>query len=362
MAAGREDGRLIEQVGEVGSGETRGAAGPGRQRHRRRQRTAAGVDRQDRLAAAAVGQVDGDAAIEAAWAHQGRVEHVGAVGGGQQNHAGVVGEAIHFGEQLVEGLLPFVVAAADASTPLAADRIDLIDKNDAGRLGFGLAEQVPHPTGPHTHEHLDEFGGGHREEGHPRLTGDGSGQQGFAGAGWPHQQHPLGNLGADCGESIGLPQEGDHLLELLFGFGDARHVFKAHRHSTIGLEAWLAAAKSHRPVGHLGRATDQQRQAAEQQQHQQAVGDQSGQGPIGAIVPHRERHLRLLGGAQQQLVVAEHRHGELTAVLKAHARFALAQRQFQVLDLAGPQIVQQLAVGGHRFTGRQGVPAKGLRA
>jgi hypothetical protein len=39
---------------------------------------------------------------------------------------------------LVEGLFAFVVAAAEAGAALAADRVDLVDEDDAGRGLLGL--------------------------------------------------------------------------------------------------------------------------------------------------------------------------------------------------------------------------------
>ena len=64
LAAGREDGRLIEQVGEVGAGEPRSAGRPVGEGNRISKRPAARMHRKDVLASLAVGQVDGDAAIE----------------------------------------------------------------------------------------------------------------------------------------------------------------------------------------------------------------------------------------------------------------------------------------------------------
>ena len=43
-------------------------------------------------------------------------------------------EAVHLDQQLVERLLALLVAAADPSAALAADRVDLVDEDDAGRV------------------------------------------------------------------------------------------------------------------------------------------------------------------------------------------------------------------------------------
>ena len=260
VAPGREDRRLVDQVGQVGTGEARGAPRPERQGDVLPQGPTAAMDAEDRLPPAAVGQFHQDLAVETAGAQQGGIQHVGPVSGRQQDHAGVVFKAIHFGEQLVEGLLPFVVAAADASPPLAAHRVDFINKNDARGLGLGLAEQVPHPAGPHPHKQLHKFRGGDCEERHPSLPGDSPGQQGFAGARRTHQQHAPGDFCPHGGETFRFLQEGHHLLEFGLGFVDAGHVVKAHADAAFRLEPRLAAAKAQGPLGHRGGAAQQQHQ------------------------------------------------------------------------------------------------------
>jgi hypothetical protein len=67
---------------------------------------------QNLLAAAQVGEIDHHLPVEAARAQERRVEHVGAVGGRDEDHAVVGFEAVHLDEQLVERLLPLVVTAA----------------------------------------------------------------------------------------------------------------------------------------------------------------------------------------------------------------------------------------------------------
>ena len=86
---------------------------------------------QDRQAALHVGAVEDDLAVEAAGAQQRRVEHVGPVGGGDDDHVGVRVEAVHLDQDLVQGLLALVVRAAQAGAALAADRVDLVDEDDA---------------------------------------------------------------------------------------------------------------------------------------------------------------------------------------------------------------------------------------
>jgi hypothetical protein len=130
-----------------------------------------------------VGHVHGNLAVKAPGAQQRGVEDVGAVGGGDHDDAGVALEAVHLGQQLVQRLLALVVAAADAGAAGAADGVDLIHEDQAGRVLLGLLEQVAHAGGADADKHLDELGAGDGEEGHARLAGDGLGEQRLTRAG-----------------------------------------------------------------------------------------------------------------------------------------------------------------------------------
>src|SRR6476661_2263717 len=89
-----------------------------------------------------------------------------------------------------------VSSAAHTGAAVPADGVDLVDEDDGRGVLLGLLEQVAHPGGADTDEHLDEVGAGDRVERHARLTRDRAGEQGLAGAGRPVQQHTLRDLGA----------------------------------------------------------------------------------------------------------------------------------------------------------------------
>ena len=128
------------------------------------------------------GRVDHDLPVEAARAEQRRIEHVGAVGGGDQDDAVVGLEAVHLDQQLVQRLLALVVPAAEARAAMPADGVDLVDEDDAGRVRLALLEEVAHAAGAHADEHLDEVRARHREERPPGFTGHRLGEQRLAGA------------------------------------------------------------------------------------------------------------------------------------------------------------------------------------
>ena len=128
-----------------------------------RERHVARVHAEDRLAAVAVGRLDGDAPVEAARAQQRLVEHVGPVRRRDHDHAGRRVEAVHLGEDLVQRLLALVVAAAeagDARRARAADRVELVDEDDRRRRLLRLLEQVAHARRADADDRLDELRGG----------------------------------------------------------------------------------------------------------------------------------------------------------------------------------------------------------
>ncbi len=235
-AGGAQRG-LVDQVGEVGAGEARRAA----RQHARidvgRQRDLAHMDLQDLLAAADVGVRHYDLAVEAAGPQQRRVEHVRAVGGGDQDDALVGLEAVHLDQQLVQRLLALVVAAAQAGAAMAADGVDFVDEHDAGRVLLGLLEHVAHAGGADADEHLDEVGARNGEERHVGFAGDGARQQGLTGARRADQQTSFGDLAAQPLELLRVLQEVDDLLELGLGLVDAGDVLEGDATVLLGQQA-----------------------------------------------------------------------------------------------------------------------------
>ena len=218
-----------------------------------------------------------DLAVEAAGTQQRRIEHVGPVGGGDQDDALVRLEAVHLDQQLVERLLALVVAAAEAGAAVAADRVDLVDEDDAGRVLLGLLEHVAHARRADADEHLDEVGARNGEERHVGLARDRAREQRLAGAGRPDQQHAARNAAAEPLELAGIAQELDDLLEILLGLVDAGDVLEGDAAVRLGQQLGAALAEAERLAAgslHLPRQeyphADQrdERQPRDQERHE----------------------------------------------------------------------------------------------
>ena len=282
----RQQRRLVQQVLQIGAGKARGAAGHLSQLHILRQRLALGVDLQDLLPALDVGQAHIHLPVEPSRTQQGGVEDIHTVGGGQHHNALVDGEAVHLHQQLVQRLLPLVVAAAQTAAALASHRVDLIDKHDGRRLLLGLLKQVADAAGAHAHIHLHKIGAGDGQIRHIRLPRHGLGQQRLAGTRRADQQHALGNVRAQRRVLLRIPQELDDLLQLLLLLIGARHILErdllAARGQALGPR--LAEARHlivGRPAagGHPAHQVQQQDKA----QHPQHIGQQHLH-PVGGVV------------------------------------------------------------------------------
>ena len=81
----------------------------------------------------------------------------------------LAGKAVHFHQQLVQGLFPFVVSAADAGAAVAADCVNFIDKDNRRSVFLRLIEQVTDTGRTDTHKHFHEIRTGNGEERARRL-------------------------------------------------------------------------------------------------------------------------------------------------------------------------------------------------
>jgi len=232
-----------------------------------RQRLALDMHLEDFLPSAQIGAIQHDAAVEAARAHQGRVEDVRAVRRRQDDDLGVGVETVHLHQDLVQRLLALIVAAAQPRPALPPHGIDLIDEDDARRVALRLLEQVAHARRTHAHEHLDELRAGNGEEGHAGLPGDRLGHQRLARAGRPHQQHTLRNARPERGELLRLLEKFDDLLQLLLGLVRTGHVCKGHGGLVAREHARLALAEAEGLVARTLRLPHQEDEEAGQEQY-----------------------------------------------------------------------------------------------
>src|SRR5512143_3100718 len=91
--------------------------------------------------------------VETAGSKQGRVKDVWTVSGGEHNYAGISIKAVHLSENLIEGLLPFIMASTKAGATMAAHSIYFIDEYDTWRMVLGLVKKVTYTGCPNAYKH-----------------------------------------------------------------------------------------------------------------------------------------------------------------------------------------------------------------
>ena len=154
-------------------------------------------------AAVAVGDRDGDLAVETPGPPQGRIERVGEVGRRDHDHVAAAIQPVHQREQLRDHALLHV---ADHLLAPWRDGVDLVEEDDARRLSRRLLENLAQVRLALAVELVDDLRSVDREEVRLRLVGDGAGDQGLAAAGRAVQQDPLGRVDAQPLEDLRVAQ------------------------------------------------------------------------------------------------------------------------------------------------------------
>ncbi len=319
---------------------------------------------QDLFAATHVRTRHDHAAVEAAGPQQRRIEHVGTVGGGDQDDAFVGLEAVHLDQQLVQGLLALVVSAAQARATMTADGVDFVDEDDAGSVLLALLEQVADAACADADEHLHEVGAGDAEERHVGFAGHRARQQGLAGSRRPDQQHALGNASAELLELLRLAQEFDDLFQLFLGFIHAGDVLERHLLLLHGEQAGAALAEGQRLVAaglHLADHDEPQRA----QQHEWRQVQQPTRPATGGGVLHRDVHA-LVAQFLDHVGVAGHDRGvePRLVVLELAPDFLADYRHFADVALVdiGEELGEvDLAFFGARVAGLDDLPQQDAR-
>jgi hypothetical protein len=104
-----QNGGFVDGIGQICARESGGQFGNHRQVDIVAEGLALGMDAEDCDTTFEVRCVEDNLAVEAAWADQGWVEHVGTVSGSNHDDVGVGVEAVHLDQDLVERLFALVV-------------------------------------------------------------------------------------------------------------------------------------------------------------------------------------------------------------------------------------------------------------
>jgi hypothetical protein len=202
------------------------------------------VDFEDGFAAIDVRGVDDNLAIEAAGPEQGPIEDVGPVGRGENDDAGIGGEAVHFNEELVDGLLAFVIDSPDVNAALTSNGVEFVDEDDAWGFCFGLLKQVANAGCADADEHFDKITAADGEERGMGFSRDRFREQGLASAGRADEQNAFRDACANGFIAVRVLEKIDDFGQFLFGFFAAGHVLEGDAGFLFGDEAGAAFAEA----------------------------------------------------------------------------------------------------------------------
>ena len=227
LVASSDEGCLVADVGDIGTREAWGLPREQVEVHRAVGLDVAKVHLEYFLAVAELRQLDVDLAVKSSCTQQRLVEDVGTVGRSKDDDTTVGAEAVHLGEQLVEGALALVIAAQVCLIATgAAHGINLVDKDDAGGFLLGLPEEISHARSADADKHLNKVGTRHREEGHIGLARDSLSQQGLSGSRWAHKECALGYLATQLGVMLRVLEEVHDFGNLDFSLGESCNILE----------------------------------------------------------------------------------------------------------------------------------------
>ena len=275
LAPCRENRSFVEQVGEVRTGVSGCATGHLVEVNILGKGLAAGMNPKDLETTRVIRTVDGHLSIETAGTQQGGIQNIRTVGGRDDDDSGVAFKAIHFGEQLVEGLLALIISTPESCAPLTTDSIDLVDEDDARGILLGLFEQIANAACTNTDEHLNELRARDREEGNTRFASHSLGKKRFTGARRANQETALGNLGPDGREAFRILEEVNNLGQFQLGALNAGHISEGDLGGRLHLDASLALAEVHGRIATatgLGPAEQEEQSTQQKQREDQAAG------------------------------------------------------------------------------------------
>src|ERR671936_3020097 len=120
------------------------------------------------------------------------------------------------------------------ATPTAAEGIDLVEEDDAGRVFLRMAEEVADPSRSDPDEHLHKVGSAQGKVGNTCLACHRPGEERLSGPRRSDQEDAAWHPSTQVAKVGGRPQKLDHLLQLMLCLVNADYVGEGHR-GRVGL-------------------------------------------------------------------------------------------------------------------------------
>ena len=173
---------------------------------------------EDCLSALQIRQLHGNSSVESTGTQQCLIQCFGSVRCRQNNNTLSAVKAVHLRQQLVQCLLPLIVAAHAVAVTLFPDGINFINKYDTGCFFVCLLKKVAHLCRAHADKHFHKFRAGNGEEGNLCLTCNRLRQQCFPCSGRAYEQCALWHGCADFRIFLGIMQKIHNFAQCVLRF------------------------------------------------------------------------------------------------------------------------------------------------
>mmetsp|Transcript_9838 Transcript_9838/g.25932 ORF Transcript_9838/g.25932 Transcript_9838/m.25932 type:complete len:320 (+) Transcript_9838:136-1095(+) len=226
--------RALADFRQVGAREALGAVGDLVEADVLGHRRLARVRVQDGHAARVVGERHVDELVQPAGARHRRVEHVGPVGGAEDEDVLRGAHAVDLGQNLVDDAVTRLTAAGGGAARLC-DRVDLVEEEDARRRSTRLVEELAHVGFGLAEPHGEELGPLDGDEVGLALVRHRLGHQRLAAAGRAVHEHALRGGHAELAKlALVADRELDRLHQLALNELEAAHVGPRHVGRDLG--------------------------------------------------------------------------------------------------------------------------------
>ena len=175
-----------------------------------------------------IGIANVDLPVETTGTQQRTVKYILTVCCSHDDYAFVGAKTVHFNQQLVKGLLSFVMSAAQTCATLAAYGVDFVNEDDCGSSLLGLLKEVSDAGCTDTDIKFNEVGTGNRQELNACFTRNSLRKKSLTGTGRAYKQNALRNTGTDLNEALGILEELNNLFQLFFFLVSACNILECN--------------------------------------------------------------------------------------------------------------------------------------
>ena len=265
------DGRLVNHIGKIRADRSAGRQRNAVQIHSLIHLDILGMYLQDLHASLKIRTIHDDTPVKASRTKQRLIQNFRAVGSAKDQNSLRGIKAIHLRQQLIQGLLPLLIAPAVLGITASSDCIDLIDKNNAGSVLGGLLKQVTHTACTHADIQLNEIRSRQGEERHMCLSCNRTRKKRFTGSWRADKKCALGELRADLHVALRIVEKIHDLHQRLLGLILTGNVLKRHTGVALNVLLRIGLPDAHHSAASSHLAHNQQHQAPEKKKRKHII-------------------------------------------------------------------------------------------